>query len=400
MPSITLNQKLSKIPENISLADPEFHRPADVDILIGAEFYYELLGTGKIRFPGQSAILQETDLDWIVAGRYTQPRTAPISPMQASCNLIKFQDLPILWELEPENPNKIRSREEKECESHYVKNTTRDDSNRNVVKLHFNNKKDSLDDSRNTAFQRFYALERKFEKNPSFKSQYTECMQGYLTENHMSLIPSHLVSNKGYFLPHHAVVKESSITTKTRVVFDGSAKTSTGISLNDTLMVGPTIQEDLFSILARFRTFLYAMTAGIQQMYRQIRVAQDNSLFQKILWRPDPSEPIKIYSLNRVTFGTACAPFLAIRTLHKLADDERESYPIASAILKRDFYVDDLLTGAHTLQEALELRNNLSTLLNKGSFNLRKWASNHPLYAMICRMKPQLRTDPSTRQKQ
>ncbi|XP_033212443.1 uncharacterized protein LOC117170034 [Belonocnema kinseyi] len=349
MPSITLNRKLFKIPENISLADPEFHRPADVDILIGAEFYYELLGTGKIRFPGQSAVLQETDLGWNVAGRYTQPRTAPISPMQASCNLIKFQDLPILWELEPENPNKIRSREEKECESHYVKNTTRDDSNRYVVKLPFNNKKDSL-----------------------------ECMQGYLTENHMSLIPSHLVSNKGYFLPHHAVVKESSITTKTRVVFDGSAKTSTGISLNDTVMVGPTIQEDLFSILARFRTFLYAMTADIQQMYRQIRVAQDDSLFQKILWRPDPSEPIKIYSLNRVTFGTTCAPFLAIRTLHKLADDERESYPIASAILKRDFYVDDLLTGAHTFQEALELRNDLSNLLNKGSFNLRKWASNYP----------------------
>ena len=120
------------------------------------------------------------------------------------------------------------------------------------------------------------------------------------------------------------------------------------------------------------------MTADIQQMYRQIRVAQEDSLSQKILWRQDPSEPIKIYSLNRVTFGTACAPFLAIRTLHKLADDKHKAHPIASAILKRDFYVDDLLTGAHTLQDALELRNELITLLNKGGFNLRKWASNHP----------------------
>ena len=185
--------------------------------------------------------------------------------------------------------------------------------------------------SRNTAFQRFYALERKFEKNPAFKAQYSECIQSYLSENHMSLIPNHLVSNQGYFLPHHAVVKESSLTTKTRVVFDGSAKTSTGISLNETLMVGLTIQEDLFSIIARFRKFLYAMTPDI------------------------PSEPIKIYSLNRVTFGTACVPFLAIRTLHKLADDEHEAHPIASAILKRDFYVDDL-TGAHTLQDVLDTK--------------------------------------------
>ena len=176
MPSVALDRKLFRIPDNISLADPEFHRPADVDILISAEFYYDLLGAGKIRPPGQSAVLQQTDLGWIVAGRYTQPRVSPIGPMQASCNLIKFQDLPILWELEPENPSKVRSREEKACESHYVENTIRDDTNRYVVKLPFNDKKESLGDSRNTAFQRFYALERKFEKNPTFKAQYSECI--------------------------------------------------------------------------------------------------------------------------------------------------------------------------------------------------------------------------------
>ena len=78
-----------------------------------------------------------------------------------------------------------------------------------------------------------------------------------------------------------------------------------------------------------------------------------------------------------MTFGTACAPFLAIRTLHKLADDEYESHPIASQILKGDFYVDDLLTGAQNLQKAIELRSELIFLLKKGGFNLRKWASNH-----------------------
>ena len=145
MPSVALDPNLFRIPDNISLADPEFHRPTDVDILIGAEFYYDLLGAGKIRLPGQSAVLQQTDLGWIIAGRYTQPRVAPIGPMQASCNLIKFQDLPILWELEPESPSKVRSREEKACESHYVENTMRDDTNRYVVKLPFNDK-ESLGD--------------------------------------------------------------------------------------------------------------------------------------------------------------------------------------------------------------------------------------------------------------
>jgi hypothetical protein len=56
-----------------------------------------------------------------------------------------------------------------------------------------------------------------------------------------------------FFLSHHAVFKEGSMTTKTRVVFDSSAEGTTGISLNDMLMVGPTIQQDLVSIVLRFQ---------------------------------------------------------------------------------------------------------------------------------------------------
>ncbi|XP_033229514.1 uncharacterized protein LOC117181055 [Belonocnema kinseyi] len=166
----------------------------------------------------------------------------------------------------------------------------------------------------------------------------------------MTQVPDHEPIDHGFYLPHHAVVKTSSLTTKVRVVFDGSAKTSSGIALNDSLMVGPTIQEDLFSIITRFRCLRYALTADIEQ----------------------------VYSLSTVTFGTACAPFLAIRTLHQLAEDERESFPIASAVLKRDFYVDDLLTGTHTFEEAINLRNDLISFLKRGSFNLGKWGSKDP----------------------
>ena len=55
-------------------------------------------------------------------------------------------------------------------------------------------------------------------------------------------------------MPHHAVIKPDSTTTKLRVVFDASCATSTGISLNNALMVGPVVQEDLLTIILRFRT--------------------------------------------------------------------------------------------------------------------------------------------------
>ncbi|XP_033229212.1 uncharacterized protein LOC117180807 [Belonocnema kinseyi] len=194
----------------------------------------------------------------------------------------------------------------------------------------------------------------------------------------MSLLSNQEASRPGYYLLHHTVIKEDSLTTKTRVVFDGSAKTSTGVSLNDTFMIGPTIQDDLFSIVTRFRSHPVVITANIQQMYRQIRVTDNDRFYQKVLWRKNQDEPIKTYSLNTVTFGTACAPFLAIRTLHQLADDEEYAFPEAAKILKRDFYVDDLQTGAKTINEARQLRDELIKLLQKGGFNLRKWASNKP----------------------
>ncbi|XP_051167318.1 uncharacterized protein LOC127285380 [Leptopilina boulardi] len=195
----------------------------------------------------------------------------------------------------------------------------------------------------------------------------------------MSLVISKENSSQGgYFLPHHAVIKGDSLTTKTRVVFDGSAKTTSGISLNDALMVGPTIQQDLFSIVIRFRTFQFVFTADIKQMYRQISVSPEDACFQKIVWRNDPKEEIQTYKLNTVTFGTACALFLASRTLHQLANDEQESHPIASSILKEDFFVDDCLSGSNDIQEALYMRNDLINLLKKGNFVLRKWSSNCP----------------------
>ena len=371
MPSMPLDRKNFEIPSNIFLADPNFHEPAPIDIIIGAEFAYSFMRTGQLQIKGHSAVLQKTILGWIIAGRvYNQNREINNST-KIHCLFNPNEKLPILWELDPVRTTSTHSKEEQACEEHFANHVRRDDSGRYIVKLPLNKKIEQLGDTRNVAFQRFYAIERKLQKNPSLKTQYSDCINSYLKEGHMSLSTKDSL-DKGYYLPHHAVVKETSITTKTRVVFDASAKSSSGISLNECLMVGPTIQEDLFSIFSRFRSFLFALTADIEQMYRQIKVYPEDKVYQKIIWRETPNESLKIYELNRVTFGTASAPYLATRTLHQLADDERDSHPLASAALKRDFYVDDLLTGAQSLQDAIKLRDELINLLRKGGFNLRK----------------------------
>lgn len=83
------------------------------------------------------------------------------------------------------------------------------------------------------------------------KQQYDEFIKKYLELNHMELEENDDICC-GYYLPHHAIFKESSLSTKLRVVFDGSAKSNNGKSLNDTLMVGSTIQNDILSIFMNF----------------------------------------------------------------------------------------------------------------------------------------------------
>ena len=161
-------------------------------------------------------------------------------------------------------------------------------------------------------------------------------MDEYMRLNHMKEMSTSSMLSHGspvFYLPPHAVQNETSSTTKFRVVFDGSCKITTGLSLNDTLRVGLTLQEDLFSILARFRTFKIALTADIAKMYRQVLVDSTQTPLQRIFWRESrisPDEPIKTFELLTVTYGTSSASFLAIRALRKLAEDNADCYPRAS----------------------------------------------------------------------
>ena len=141
-------------------------------------------------------------------------------------------------------------------------------------------------------------------------------------------------------------------------------------------MVGPTIQEELIYTIISFRLHNIVLTADLQKMFRQIKVNKSDTVYQKILWRKNQNEPVKVFQLDTVTQGTASAPFLAARTLHQLAVDEGSKFPRAAKVLKNDFYVDDLLTGATNIREAKKLKQELINILKLGSFELHKWASN------------------------
>ncbi|GFU60499.1 uncharacterized protein TNCV_2197461 [Trichonephila clavipes] len=86
-------------------------------------------------------------------------------------------------------------------------------------------------------------------------------------------------------------------------------------------------------------------------------------------------EPIKMFELSTVTYGTTSAPFLATRTLKQLALDKVENFPLGSSVMS-DMFID-VLTGAETLLEAKELKNQLINIFAKGGMVLHKWCGNN-----------------------
>ena len=189
-------------------------------------------------------------------------------------------------------------------------------------------------------------------------------MKEYLEMGHMQLAPVESnIPERSFYLPHHAVFKTSSLTTKIRVVFDASAKTTTGISLNDILMRGPTTQDDIFSILIRFRKYQYVITADIEKMFRQISVDEQDWNLQRILWRGDPSEVLRTYQLVTVTYGTTPASFMSTQCLISLAQQVEDQFARAAETIRRDFYMDDLMTGAETQEECIQLHKEIISIL-------------------------------------
>ncbi|XP_065095804.1 uncharacterized protein LOC135717606 [Ochlerotatus camptorhynchus] len=178
-----------------------------------------------------------------------------------------------------------------------------------------------LGHSETTAIKRLMGMERRFVANPELKTMYDEFIREYLTLGHMKDVTEEVeeVGVKRYYLPHQGVLKPDSTTTKLRVVFNASCQTSTGVSLNDALMVGPVVQDDLPSISLRFRMYRIAVNADVAKMYRMV----DHPLLS-----------IKFRSIP-----------------NRLADDGALTHPVASKVAKKDFYVHDMLSGVDTVEE-------------------------------------------------
>jgi len=386
MPTCSLPVAVRTRYQHLVLAYPEFDNPGIVDMLIGGDLYPMILQPKAdiIHTPGLPSAMH-TNLGWIIVGSLRDSTSLPLMSLTISAIPVINETLQQFWRVEEPTIPVHSTTEDERCEEWFCKTVSRDTSGRFCVALPFRSRINahrdlnqdlathrSIGSSRTMALNRLYNIERRLAKDPELYSAYRSFIDDYLSLGHMR------VADKPgkYFIPHHAVVKRVNGNMKIRVVFDASAKSSTGFSLNDCLATGPKLQSDITDILLRSCFHKYMFIADIEKMYRQIRVQDDDCVYQHILWRNSPSDEVQEFELCTVTYGVNAAPFLAIRCLHQLDLENGSEFPLAKNLLVTSTYVDDIVAGADLEEEALELQHQVISLLCKGDFNLKKWASN------------------------
>lgn len=310
--------------QNLELADPNYSTPGNIDVLLGADIYGQIIIAGLVKGPMGSPIAQNTHLGWILFGKIGETQKSSVTTSYHITSDPLESTLKKFWEIEEVSTTRLLTSEENACEDIFDTMHTRNKEGRFEVQLQFNVSIGSLGDSRNAAVQRLRQMERRFLRNPELKSQYAAFIDEFLKLNHMEKIPLDEVNkpcDEVYYLPHHAVIKNDRTTTKLRVVFDGSMASSSGISINNKLLVGRA------------------------------------------------NDDIEDYRLLTVTYGMSSPSHSAIRSLRQLATNSINQHPIGTKIVLRDFYVDDLISGAEYVDSAFEIYIQLTQLLANGGFN-------------------------------
>ncbi|XP_046868527.1 uncharacterized protein LOC124460982 [Drosophila willistoni] len=294
---------------------------AKIDLLLGIDVIPAVTLSGIQTKVCGSLITQETRFGWVISGPL---QGVPVSSCVAFTTrvavsreealetlLTKFWDVEYLLGKPVEVSDSV-------CEVNFQKTTRRDVSGRYTVSLPFRDPTNiNLGHSRPGALAQFLKNEGRLLKNIAAKTEYDAVIQEYLDLDHMRQVPFD-GSNDNFYLPHHAVFKPDSTTTKVRVVFNASSKSTNG----------------------------------------------------RILFRNKEGQ-LGDYELNTITFGINCAPFLAIQILQQLASDVQSKFPLASDIIKAYMYVDDVVAAT-----AIAMVNELQDALGSAGFPLRKWTSN------------------------
>ncbi|XP_065180165.1 uncharacterized protein LOC135810600 [Sycon ciliatum] len=365
--------------QSLPLAEPlsSSAEPMVVDVLIGLDHYYDIIGKDRTELSG-GLVLLDSVLGFICTGSLPVPATTEAQSCLAhQTDTDPEFDLRKFWSTE--SLGTFDDTSSQDLVGERFANSISFAEGRYAVSWPWRDSHPPLPTNYGLAFGRLKAQVRRLEAHPELLDQYDTVIQDQLDRGMIEDVPRGFTTNQIHYLPHHSVLKPTATTTKLRVVYDASAKCSEKLaSLNDCLHAGPNLVPDLCGILLRFRLSPVAISGDVEKAFLQIGLHSHDRDVTRFLWLHDASSsatPDNIRQLRfcRVPFGVVSSPYLLAATIqhHLSAADTTDS-----DLVSRNIYVDNLFLGANSGTEAIAIYDATKRLFSVASMNVREWSSN------------------------
>ena len=387
MRAVNWNSHKQKWPHLGGIQFPKLGRRPTIDLLIGIDHLELHSSQGEVRGQPGEPVARRTPLGWTCIGNFSDSldtlhtNFAHTYFVNDRCNGVEDinKTLQQFWDIEAmgtmPGANKNTLHDETILNSANASLTLHGEQYQIGVPWH--QVIPELPDNYSMARNRLVNTEKKLLKNPKIASAYSDCIIKYVEKGYIRKVPAdELPPKQKWYLPHFPVIREDKATTKTRIVFDASAKCG-GVSLNDIIYQGPKLQRELFDVLLRYRKHPIALVCDIEEMYLRIKIPEKDRPFHRFLWRDlNQNKSPDVYEFSRVVFGVNSSPFMAQYVAQEHARNNEDEFPQAAKTILRSTYMDDSMDSVPDDAAGIKLYEELSKLWKKAGMRARKWLSN------------------------
>ena len=380
-----LSKATNHLRKQIRLADPNIQSDQinDLDMLCGSDYYFRII-KGHARVAGID--LLKSAAGYIIAGNIPErfQSTTTVSQNIAIVTRIGVDEVSVLdessklWELDTIGITANESTPEERITVTSFQNTVQYQDNQYLVKLPWKaDIKQCLPTNYNLALTRTKGTYDQLRKQAGHLEQYNQIINSQLDAGFIEEVENPVVHSDTHYLSHLRVLRDSS-TTPMRMVFDCSAKVKGGISLNDCLMTGPSLVEQLGKVLLKFRTNKYAYSSDISKAFLRIGLQTGDRDYTRFLWPSNINNfqsPMKTYRFKSVLFGATCSPFLLQATIQHHFNTKYSDHEYSN-VLKDTLYVDNIQGTCNDENTAVQLYQAANQIFQEANLPLQQWRSN------------------------
>ena len=369
--------------KNLKFADRLKEEFVNVDILIGNDHYGYLMTGNLIKKGG--VMIMESIFGWLVSGpiQYAENMRNRYSCLSVGVTSIDNNtlnnSLKQLWEI-----NEVDDREnEKDDDVMRTFNETirfDDIEGRYCVRWLWRKPDVKLPQNLNLCKRRLNSLVKKLRREGKLE-EYDDVLKEYSAKRYIEMVKSSY-GHKGilHYLPHFGVMKEDSSTTKLRIVYDVSAKSSKDLpSMNEELFAGPSLLSELVMIFIKFCLYPVALVSDVEKAFLQILLDEGDRDTTRFLWLKDihgdtADDNLQHWRFRVVLFGATPSPFLMNATLrYHLANYDGDW--VAEAV-SDSLYSDNLIGGVDDVNCGIHFYNRSKEIFSDAGMNLRNWSTN------------------------